>query len=106
MVDVEGRDDEAELGGVQPLRVTVDLGSLNPDDVQVQVIHGRVAPHGALADHRTTVLARSTNGEGSKVVFEGAVPCEVPGRYGYTVRVAPAHPHLPSPLDLGRVTWA
>ena len=106
VVDVEGRDDEAELGGVQPLRVTVDLGSLNPDDVQVQVIHGRVAPHGALADHRTTVLARSTNGEGSKVVFEGAVPCEVPGRYGYTVRVAPAHPHLPSPLDLGRVTWA
>ena len=39
-------------------------------------------------------------------LYRGTVPCDQPGRYGFTVRVAPAHPDLPSPVDLGRLTWA
>ena len=32
--------------------------------------------------------------------------CTRPGRYGFTARVVPNHPDLPTPVELGLVTWA
>jgi hypothetical protein len=36
----------------------------------------------------------------------GTFPCDDAGRYGYTVRVLPAHADLSSPVELGRIAWA
>jgi glycogen phosphorylase len=105
--DVDASDDVADLGATRSVRVAVDLGELTADDVAVQLVHGHVAQHDEIDDPTVTTLAATgEEAEGGAAVFTGSVPCPVPGRYGFTVRVAPAHPDLPSPVDLGRLTWA
>ncbi|MFI1015490.1 alpha-glucan family phosphorylase [Streptomyces sp. NPDC020965] len=97
-------DDSAELGATLGLRVRVALGELQPDDVEVQAVAGRVDPDDAIADARTTAL-KPTGGpdvEG-RWVYEGPLSLDRTGSFGYTVRVLPAHELLASSADLGLV---
>ncbi|HEX2575739.1 MAG TPA: alpha-glucan family phosphorylase, partial [Aquihabitans sp.] len=102
---VEASDDVADLGATREVCVTVALGDLTPDDVAVQLVHGRVGQHDQLESPVVTALG-CDDAEARPAVYRGSVPCDRPGRYGFTVRVAPAHADLPTPLDLGRLTWA
>ena len=102
---VEASDDVADLGTNRAVQVTVGLGSLEPTDVAVQLVHGRVGPHDELEAPTTTTLT-CEDATARPAVYRGNVICHLPGRYGFTVRVAPAHPDLLTPLDLGRMTWA
>ena len=102
---VEASDDVADLGASREVCVTVELGDLAPTDVAVQLVHGRVGQHDELEDPTVSTL-RCDDADARPAVYRGDVPCDLPGRYGFTVRVAPAHPDLPTPLDLGRLTWA
>ena len=54
----------------------------------------------------TLDLADGAAASAGTATFTGAVTCARPGRYGFTVRVAPHHPNLSTPLELGRLTWA
>ena len=38
--------------------------------------------------------------------YAGSFACEQAGRYGFTVRVVPAHPDLRTFAELGCVAWA
>jgi starch phosphorylase len=38
--------------------------------------------------------------------YRGQVSCDRAGRYGFTVRVVPAHVDLATPVELGLVAWA
>ena len=102
---VEASDDVADLGATRDVHVTVALGSLDPNDVAVQLVHGRVGPHDELEAPTTTTLT-CEDPSARPATYRGEVPCDRPGRYGFTVRVAPTHADLPTPLDLGRLTWA
>jgi starch phosphorylase len=107
---VEASDDVADLDATRSVQVTVELGELGPDDVAVQLVHGRVAQHDEIDRPSITDLALTGradgDGDGGAATFAGDVPCPRPGRYGFTVRVAPSQRDLPSPVDLGRLTWA
>ncbi|MEU5159756.1 alpha-glucan family phosphorylase [Streptomyces sp. NPDC020875] len=94
----------AELGAALALRARVALGELTPDDVEVQAVAGRVDPDDAIADARLFPLkpAGGPDLEG-RVLYEGALPLDRTGPFGYTVRVLPAHPLLAAPADLGLV---
>ncbi|QXC63136.1 alpha-glucan family phosphorylase [Aquihabitans sp. G128] len=93
---VEASDDIADLGATREVCVTVALGDLVPDDVAVQLVHGRVGQHDELEAPATTTLA-CDDPSARPAVYRGAVPCDLPGRYGFTVRVAPANADLPTP---------
>jgi starch phosphorylase len=103
--EVATDEDPAALGATRTVRAVVATGSLTPDDLAVEVVHGRVGALGQLVAPATTLLA-CTATEGSTATFEGEVPCDRPGRYGLTVRARPAHPDLQSDVELGRITWA
>jgi hypothetical protein len=46
-------------------------------------------------------------GEGKNLHrYSGSFACESAGRYGFTVRVVPAHPDLRTFAELGCVAWA
>ncbi|MFE0424844.1 alpha-glucan family phosphorylase [Streptomyces sp. NPDC058953] len=94
----------AELGAALALRARVALGELTPDDVEVQAVAGRVDPDDAIADARLFPLkpAGGPDLEG-RVVYEGELPLDRTGPFGYTVRVLPAHPLLAASADLGLV---
>lgn len=89
------------------LGAEVVLGDLDPSDVQVQAVHGVVDPDDELRS--PTVEAMVAVGPGS---LPGRVRCELevvfphPGNFGFTVRVVPSHPDVPTYADLGHVAWA
>jgi starch phosphorylase len=117
-----------ESGGLAPVpqvgdelhvRAQVQLGSLSPKDVAVEVVYGTSREGDALENTRTVELTpleddafdplAPTTGvivlDGSKT-FAGTVRLERPGSFGYNVRVVPKSPYLASPAEMGLVAVA
>ncbi|MFJ3717589.1 glycosyltransferase family 1 protein [Streptomyces sp. NPDC090057] len=95
----------AELGTTVGLRVRVGLGELEPDDVEVQAVSGRVDAEDRITE-ATAVPLKPTGApdlEGRRL-YEGPLSLDRTGPYGYTVRILPAHRLLTSAAELGLVT--
>lgn len=94
----------AELGATLALRVRIALGGLDPDDVEVQVVAGRVDSGDAIADAQTFPL-KPAGGQDleDRWLYEGPLALDRTGPYGYTVRVLPAHPLLATSAEMGLV---
>jgi glycogen phosphorylase len=90
-----------EMGQSLHLRVFVSLGALTPEDVDVQVVHGRVAESDELREPAVTSLTVEESYEHGRHRFDGDVPLERTGPFGYTVRVVPRHEKLASGAELG-----
>jgi starch phosphorylase len=84
----------------------VSLGDLTPDQVQVQVVHGRASASDELRDIETAPLAFSESYEGGRHSFDGDLVPTRTGAFGYTVRILPAHPAMANPAELGLVANA
>ena len=104
-VESSGVGDTPELGASLSLRAEVDLAGLDPSDVDVQAAYGRVDESNGLHEVQSTPLAYANDGDGLHR-WEGTVPLERPGAFGYTVRVLPRHPLLATEAELGVVTVA
>jgi starch phosphorylase len=94
----------AELGTTLALRVRVGLGDLGPDDVEVQVVSGRVDEQDRIGD--ATVVPLKPVGspdQDGRWVYEGPLSLDRTGPFGYTVRILPAHRLLASSAELGLV---
>ncbi|WP_371098135.1 alpha-glucan family phosphorylase [Streptomyces sanglieri] len=97
-------DGSAELGSALMLRVRAALGVLEPDDVEVQAVAGRVDAADGISDAQVFPLkpAGGQDLEG-RWLYEGPLALDRTGPYGYTVRVLPAHPLLATGAELGLV---
>jgi starch phosphorylase len=98
------------VGGAFPVKVRVQLGSFNPDDVEVQLCYGVLDALGEIAEPRAMALHPdgpfSKNGSGAgQVSYSGKVPCHASGQFGFSVRVLPKHADLPHLFEPGLVTW-
>ncbi len=95
----------ATLGSTVSLRVSVTLGPLDPADVEVQAVAGRVDPADRLS--RTAVFPLKPAGgpalDGRRL-YEGPLTLDRTGPFGYTVRILPAHRLLSSGAEMGLVT--
>jgi len=96
-VESGGVDAVPQVGDSLHVRATVNLGTLSPDDVAVEVISGRARDGDTLSDVSRVALA-FTDG-----VFEGTVALDRAGSFGYNVRVTPRHELLASPAELGLI---
>jgi len=105
-VETEGLSDMPEIGGGLDLRVFVSLGALSPDDVAVEIVHGRVKGEDQLVDTTTAPLLLAESYEGGRHRFDGHLELSRAGSFGYTVRVLPHNPALASPAELGLVALA
>lgn len=90
-----------QAGSDAQLAATVELGSLTPADVRVEAVIGRTDACGELIDPRTVEMTPLE--DGSKFVM--GIPVDLPGTFGYTVRVVPSHRLLRSPAELGLVRF-
>jgi starch phosphorylase len=100
-VESSSEADAFEMGQAVQLRVFVSLGSLAPDDVDVQVVHGRVDETDQLRDPVATSLAVAESYEHGRYRFDGEVDLRRTGAFGYTVRVVPRHDRLAGSAELG-----
>nr|WP_218888825.1 alpha-glucan family phosphorylase [Saccharopolyspora hordei] len=89
------------LGGQVTVRARVDLAGLDPSDVDVEVVVGRVDDSDVLHDFVTESMHPTGDGR-----YEATVTLPHAGPAGYTVRVLPRHPLLSGPAELGKVVLA
>jgi starch phosphorylase len=104
-VESSGVGDTPELGATLHLRAEVDLAGLSPEDVDVQAAYGRVDAADHLRGFRSVSMTPMAESDGYHR-FEGTIPLDVTGPFGYTVRVLPRHGLLATPAELGLVTQA
>jgi starch phosphorylase len=99
---VEG---DPQLGGLMHLRAEIALNGLHVDDVDVQAVYGSVDGDDRLTNVITQSLIHAAP-DGPVSRFEGDVPLERTGSFGYTVRVLPKNALLSNPAELGVVATA
>ena len=100
-VEASGVPDAPEVGSTLDIRAFVSLGGLSPEDVDVQVVHGRVDDQDRITDGSTVSLEHAEAYEAGRHRYAGTVTLGRPGSFGYTARVLPTHPHLVNPAELG-----
>ena len=105
-VEAGGAGDTPQVGVRLEVRASIDLGGLTPADVTVQAAYGRVDESDQLRRPSYVTLAAGAVGEDGLQRYEGEVPLERPGSFGYTVRVLPHSDRLPGDTDLGLMVTA
>jgi starch phosphorylase len=115
---VEAGDGDRGPGERLPVRASVALGELSPQDVRVEVVCGRVTDDEDIVEPQASPLEPDglANGDGAAEGSRGSTPGNTvryagearlgrPGPFGYTVRVVPCHPLLASTAELGLVAY-
>lgn len=103
---IEGDVSVANLGSTRQVRCIVGLGQLRRKDVDVQLVHGPVGPNDELYDTSIANMSpEGVAGDGDEYRYQGSFVCKVAGRYGFAVRVVPAHEDLISFVEMSCITW-
>ena len=105
-VEAGGIGDAPQVGATLEVRALVDLGGLTVADVTVQAAYGRVDESDQLRTPTYVTLTAGERGDDGLHRFEGVVPLERAGSFGYTVRVLPHSDRLPGDADLGLMVTA
>jgi starch phosphorylase len=103
---VELDDSLADLGTERAVEAIVALGDLQPDDVEVQLLHGPSGQGQELTAPEVVALEAAGDADDGHLRYRGRFTCQRAGRYGVTVRIVPTHPTLENPVELGRIAWA
>ncbi len=104
-VESGGQADAPERGSSLDVHALVDLGGLPPAQVDVQAVYGRVGEDDEIHSEGRVSLTPSGSVDGG-LRYEGSVPLELSGPFGYTVRVLPTHRLLASDTELGLTATA
>lgn len=105
-VDISGLPDTPTLGSEMTVRAAVVLAGLQPRDVHVQAVIGRVDDRDELRDPLVVTMdpvdtPDSSDGDSEGDRFEATVQLPHAGLLGYTVRVLPHHPLMTTPAEFG-----
>ncbi len=84
----------------------VSLGELDPSDVTVELVHGRVTHSDSLTEPVRKTLDAAEAYEGGRYRYSGPLQLRRTGAFGYTVRVLPSHRSLVSVAEMGLVVNA
>jgi starch phosphorylase len=86
---------------------TIDLGSLKPNDVHVQLYYGALTPRGEIGavGQALDMQPNGSNG-GGEYHFTAKLTYDTSGERGISVRVLPSHSCLPTPFVPGLIQWA
>ena len=103
-VEADGVGDAVMQGTPITVRAYVALGELTPDDVDVQVVCGRVDADDRLIEPAHVSMDVADGFAGNRWQFSKVVDLDRNGPFGYTVRVMPKHAGLAAAEELGLQT--
>lgn len=93
------------LGSECRLEVNVDLDGLEPKDVRVQALVGKVDSNRDLKDLEVFDMDHvADNGEG-KHTYQTCFMCDIAGHRGYTARIIPRSDFVHVPSEMKLVRW-
>ncbi|WP_188894237.1 alpha-glucan family phosphorylase [Microlunatus endophyticus] len=90
-----------EVGATIDVSALVRLGELRPEEIEVQMVAGRVGPDDELLDIQSYPFPAGVDQPDGVRRYQGTVSTHRAGSIGYTVRVVPHHPDLASDAELG-----
>ena len=96
---------ELLAGDKLPIEVHVDLVKAKPDDITVEVFHGRLDPAGEIVEGKVTTLEHSKVNKSGCHIYAGSIPCVSSGQFGFAVRVLPSNPALTQRFETGLIHW-
>ncbi|WP_152188106.1 alpha-glucan family phosphorylase [Georgenia satyanarayanai] len=105
-VESTGVADAVKVGDVVGVSAYVTLGALTPQDVEVQLVTGRVDEDDVLVDVTTRPLELRETYEGGRYGYQGEVELEFSGSFGYSVRIVPTHERVAGTAELALVAAA
>ena len=96
-----------QVGDKFTVRAQIFLGSLNPNDILVELYIGQVDSKGEIIEASAYPM-QPLEAVGDKSYIFESVNCSSSrsGIHGYTVRVLPNHPDLVTRFLPGLITWA
>lgn len=107
----EKANGDVAVGEPIPVKTTVELGPLAPENVCVQAYYGLTSNQQIV--NPTTVNLQLVKPDKADIaaaegtyVYEGVIPSAESGSYGLNVRVIPTHPNLTQAHELRLITWA
>ncbi|GAA2418523.1 glycosyltransferase family 1 protein [Actinomadura vinacea] len=96
-------EDSPHVGARLSIRVVVDPGGLDPSDIAVEAVYGRVDEADALIGPSSLELTGAEPVDGGGLRYVGEVPLARSGAFGYSVRVVPRHPLLSGRAEMGLI---
>ncbi|MFT3686300.1 MAG: hypothetical protein QM783_15505 [Phycisphaerales bacterium] len=107
MQNVESQSTSAAVSVRSLVRVTatVKLADIKPDQVQVQLYHGRLGALGELLDGNALTMQHAKDLGDGRHQFTGAFAPAHSGEHGFSVRVIPSDTRLVNPFVPGLITW-
>ena len=86
-------------------RVVVDLGGLNPEDIQVEAYFGKINSAGDFEFVETTILHNGKQKDSELHEFTGDLFLDKTGKFGVRFRIRPVHPLLEPVLTVRDLKW-
>ncbi len=97
---------EATVGNQLPVNAEIRLGSIDPQEVSVELYYGPTDSRGLITTGNASMLqCEGQNGEPGVYRYNGAIPCEYSGNYGYALRIVPHHPEMTARYHIGLIRW-
>ncbi len=104
--DIHGLAEYSSKSGEEiALGVTVQLGSLLPEDVRVEIYYGKPG-NGGICEGKAVPMAISRQVDASTYEYRGGLAIDDGGEYAYSFRVVPNNDALFQPADLPLIRWA
>ncbi|WP_461246920.1 alpha-glucan family phosphorylase [Treponema sp. R6D11] len=95
-----------QRGDTLTVTAYLDLGSVSPNDLQVELYHGTVSNQNREISDARKVEMKWLKSEGNLNLYQVRVECTDTGMQGHTVRILPKHDALLYPYRSGFIKWA
>ena len=96
---------EYTVGSEMLVNASVQLGSLVPEDVSVEVYYGPIDQRREIIGASSVVMKHMDTDKDGLHIYQGSVTCAHSGQHGFTVRVLPSHPDMVHPYELRLILW-
>ena len=88
------------------VKAKIDLATLTPDDIQVQLYQGAIDANGEIVDGVPVVMECQRQDANGSCVYTAEIVYTHSGLQGLSLRVLPQHEYLSSPYEPRLILWA
>ncbi len=106
IINVDVEEGDVAVGSKTEITAKVNLGSLIPDDVKVQLYYGVLDTSGNIMDGESIDMDLSSDNGNSEFIFTTKHTYTVTGNVGFSVRVMPYHKYLHTTFLPHKIIWA
>ena len=104
-VDISSGAD-IEVNQTVAVKAKLDLATLSPDDVQVELYQGTINADGEIVDAMTVVMDYQGNDTQELSIYTGNIIYTASGLQGLSLRVLPKNKYLATPYEPRLILWA